>query len=111
MHPGRHMLQFIAGSVLIKRLGGAHKQGATNLPVCFSTPPDVKRSKNSIDVTVQDRRSALTAPAAPDADQDTLPLLQRRCCCTASLLKHCDRKLAASPDAVSKYASYENLHA
>jgi hypothetical protein len=52
----------------------------TNLPVCFSTPPVVRRSKNSIDVTEQERRSALTAPAAPEADHDTLPLLQRKCC-------------------------------
>jgi hypothetical protein len=49
-----------------------------NLPFCFSTPPVDRRSKNSMDVTEHASRSALTAPAAPDADQETLPLLQRK---------------------------------
>ncbi len=68
-------------SVEIMRSGGAK----TNLPVCFTTPPVVKRSKNSIDVTVHESRSALTLPAAPDADHETEPLLQRKCCCTTAL--------------------------
>jgi hypothetical protein len=77
----------------------------TDLPDCFTTPSAVNRSKNSIDVTPHERRSALTLPAAPEADQDTLPLLQRKCCWTTALLRHCDKKLEASPDATSKYAS------